>query len=122
MSGLAGLVMLVITPRQVVPQVQRSGPPPASVVVLRHVSSVPSRSALPAFTSWGYQSRADRSAAGIIATHALVGTGAGLAIGLALSGASVGDDRTTVVVTWTALGAAAGIVSGVVTWLVGRRH
>jgi hypothetical protein len=43
-------------------------------------------------------------------------------MGLVLSGASVDDDRTSVVLTWTALGAAAGVVSGVVTWLAGRRQ
>jgi hypothetical protein len=69
-----------------------------------------------------YQSRGERSAASIIAVHGVVGTGAGLLIGLVLSGTSVGDDRAAVVVTWTALGAAAGVVSGVVTWLVGRRQ
>jgi hypothetical protein len=69
-----------------------------------------------------YQPRADHSGGRIIAIHAVVGTGAGLLIGLVLSGASVGDDQTSVVLTWTALGAAAGVVSGVVTWLVGRRQ
>lgn len=64
--------------------------------------------------------RDDRSAARIITTHTAVGTGAGLLLGLVLSGASVGDDRTTVVLTWTGLGAAAGVLSGVATWLVGR--
>jgi hypothetical protein len=41
-------------------------------------------------------------------------------IGLVLSGASTDDDRTSVVLTWTALGAASGVVGGLVTWLVGR--
>jgi hypothetical protein len=39
-----------------------------------------------------------------------------------LSGASVDDDRTALIVTWTALGSAAGVVSGAVAWLVGRRE
>jgi hypothetical protein len=59
-----------------------------------------------------------RSAAKTIALHGAVGTGAGLLIGLVLSSASTSDDETSVVVTWTALGAAAGVVSGVITWLV----
>jgi hypothetical protein len=49
-----------------------------------------------------------------------VGTAAGLVIGLVLSGAGASDDKSSVVWTWTALGAAAGIVSGVVTYLVAR--
>lgn len=61
-----------------------------------------------------------RSAARILAIHTVVGTGAGLLIGLALSGASVGDDRTAVVLTWTAVGAAAGLLSGIASWLLGR--
>lgn len=57
----------------------------------------------------------------IILTHALVGTGTGLLIGLALTGASLGDDDTSVVITWSALGLGAGLVSGAVTWLLHRR-
>ena len=56
----------------------------------------------------------------IIAIHAAVGTGAGLLIGLVLSSAS--KDESSVILTWTALGAVAGLVSGVVTCLVGRRE
>ena len=66
-----------------------------------------------------YQSPPKRSPAKTIALHTAVGTGAGLLTGLLLSGASTSDDRTTVIVTWTALGAAAGLVSGVVTWFAG---
>lgn len=121
-SWLVGLPLLVITPSQVVAQALRAGPPPASVVVAGQAWSAPSPTWLPAGSGPVYQSHADRSAARIIAIHGAVGTGAGLLIGLVLSGASVGDDQTSVVVTWTALGAAAGVVSGVVTWLVGRRH
>jgi hypothetical protein len=74
----------------------------------------------PASTGSVYQERDNRSAARIITTHTLVGTAAGLLLGLVLSGASVGDDHTTVVLTWTGLGAAAGGLSGVITWLLGR--
>ena len=56
-----------------------------------------------------------------IATHTAVGAGAGLVIGLVLSGSSM-DDESSVVLTWTAIGAAAGIVSGLVTWLVARNR
>jgi hypothetical protein len=120
-SWPAGLVLLVLTPSQVVAQAQRGGPPPATVLVAEQAWSAPSWTWQPTVSDSVYQSRADRSAARTIATHAVVGTGAGLLIGLVLSGASAGGDRTSVVLTWTALGAAAGVVSGVVTWLVGRR-
>jgi hypothetical protein len=67
------------------------------------------------------QDPAPRPSAGrTIALHGAVGAGAGLIIGLVLSGSDVGDDNTDVILTWTALGAAAGVVSGVVTWLVTR--
>ena len=69
-----------------------------------------------------YRSGGQRSAASIIATHAAVGTGAGLLIGLVLSSASADKDESSVILAWTALGAAAGLVSGVVTCLVGRRE
>lgn len=72
------------------------------------------------FSYPAYQSPPKRSPAKTIALHTAVGTGAGLLTGLLLSGASTSDDRTTVVVTWTALGAAAGLVSGVVTSLLQR--
>ena len=75
-----------------------------------------------AFSTPAYQSPPRRSAAGTIALHTAVGTGAGLLTGLLLSGASTNDDRTTVIVTWTALGAAAGLVSGIVTWLASSRR
>jgi len=118
-SSLVGLALLVITPSQVVVQAQRAGPPPGSVVVAVPAWSALSRPWLPTISSPAYQSRTDRSAASNIAIHGAVGTGAGLLIGLVLSGAGVGDDQTSVVLTWTALGATAGVVSGVVTWLVG---
>jgi len=121
-SWLVGLALLVITPSQVVAQAQRAEPPPPSVVVAGQAWSAPSRTWLSNVSGPEYPSRADRSAARIIAIHGVVGTGAGLLIGLVLSGASVGDDQTSVVLTWTALGAAAGVVSGVFTWLVGRRQ
>lgn len=54
----------------------------------------------------------------VIATHGAVGTGAGLLVGLLLSGAAIADDRSTVVLTWTALGAAAGVAGGVIVWVI----
>ena len=118
-SWVVGLALQVITPSQVVAQAQGAGPPPPSVVVAEQAWSAPSRTWLPTISGPVYQSRADRSAPRIIAIHGVVGTGAGLLIGLVLSGAGVGDDQTSVVLTWTALGATAGVVSGIVTWLVG---
>lgn len=121
-SWLAGLVMLVIPPCGVVAQAQPGGPPLAAAVVAEQGRTALARTWRSTVADAADQSHADRSAAKTIALHAGVGTGAGLIIGLVLSGASVSDDRTSVVVTWTALGAAAGVVSGVVTWLVGRRQ
>jgi hypothetical protein len=66
------------------------------------------------------QTASGRSASRTIAIHGLVGTGAGLLIGLALSSADISDDKTASVVVWTLAGAAAGIGSGVVTWLMDR--
>lgn len=111
-SCLIGLVLLGSASRHVVAQAPRGGPRLAAV-------AQPWSSA-----DWGpsYQSGGERSAASIIVTHAAVGTGAGLLIGLVLSSASVDKDESSVVLTWTALGAAAGIVSGVVTYLVGQRE
>ena len=111
-SCLIGLALLGGTPCQVVAQAARGGP--------RLVAAPQPWS--PA--DWGpsYQAGGERSAASIIATHAAVGTGAGLLIGLVLSSASVEEDKSSVVLTWTALGAAGGIVSGVVTSLVRRRE
>jgi len=63
---------------------------------------------------------AEPSPGRIILTHAIVGTGAGLLIGLSLTGASLGDDDTSVVITWTALGLTAGLASGALTWLMRR--
>lgn len=121
-SWVVALALQVMTPSRVVAQARGAAPPPASVVVAGQAWSAPSRAWLPTGSGSVYQSRADRSAARIIAIHGVVGTGAGLLMGLVLSGASVDDDRTSVVLTWTALGAAAGVVSGVVTWLAGRRQ
>jgi hypothetical protein len=117
---LVGLVLLVITPSQLVAQAQLGGQPPLSVVVAEQTWSAPFQAWQPNVSDSVHESRADRSAARTIAIHTVVGTGAGLLLGLVLSGASAGDDQTSVVLTWTALGAAAGVVSGIVTWLVGR--
>jgi len=66
--------------------------------------------------------QAEPSPGRIVLTHALVGTGAGLLIGLALTGASLGYDDSSVVITWTALGLGAGLASGALTWLMHRRE
>lgn len=113
-----GLALLGIIPSRLSAQAPLAGPRSAPAVVAWPGWEA---AALPRLPGVGVSaSRADRSAAKVIAIHTAVGTGAGLVIGLLLSGASVDDDRTSVVLTWTALGAAAGVVSGVVTWLVGR--
>jgi hypothetical protein len=121
-SCLVGLALLGIVPSQVAAQIRQAGPRLSAEVVAGQAWSTPSRTWLSIVSGPVYQPRADHSGGRIIAIHAVVGTGAGLLIGLVLSGASVGDDQTSVVLTWTALGAAAGVVSGVVTWLVGRRQ
>jgi hypothetical protein len=110
----------VIAPFQVVAQAPPGAPPSASVFVAEQPWSAPPLTWQPTVPDSVCQSCGDRSAAKTIAIHTAVGAGAGLLIGLVLSGASTGDDGTSVVLTWTALGAAAGVVSGVVTWLVGR--
>jgi hypothetical protein len=103
--GLVALALLAVAPSRVVAQAPRAAPPFPTVVEW------------PAGSEPAGQAGPNRSAAGTIAIHGAVGTGAGLLIGLVLSGSSMSDDRATVVVTWAALGAAAGVVSGVVTWL-----
>lgn len=117
-SRVVGLFLLVIAPSQVVAQAQLGGQPPLSVVVAEQAWSAPFQTWQPNIPDLILAPRADRSAAKTIATHTVVGTGAGLLVGLLLSGASAGDDQTSAVLTWTALGAAAGLVSGIVTWLV----
>lgn len=61
------------------------------------------------------------SAGRTIAIHGIVGAGTGFVIGLLLSGSSISDDQSTIVLTWTGLGAAAGVISGVATWVLNRR-
>jgi len=102
-------------------EAQRLAPALGGIAVNPAASGVIAESALIASRA-AFPSADGRSAARIIAVHTAVGTGAGLLIGLLLSGASVGDDQATVVLTWTALGAAAGVVSGVVNWLMGREQ
>jgi uncharacterized YccA/Bax inhibitor family protein len=63
-----------------------------------------------------------RSAARSLTIHGVVGTATGLLLGLVLSSASLSGDETAVVLTWTAVGAAAGVLSGIVTWLLERRE
>ena len=112
------LVLLAMTPSQAVGQVLRVEPALATSVVPAPDPSIESARMWPAVPASVAQSDGKRSTPGILAIHTGVGTGAGLLIGFALSGASVRDDRASVVLTWTALGAAAGLISGVVTWLV----
>lgn len=121
-AGFIGLALLGIISSPVAAQTRWAGPPSASVVVAGQAWSARSRTFLPTVSGSAYESRADHSGAKTIAIHTVVGTGAGLVVGLVLSGASVGDDDTSVVLTWTGLGAAAGVVSGVATWLLSRRQ
>jgi hypothetical protein len=118
-AWLIRLAPLLVTPAPVVAQAPRAESP--TVVVAEQPRSAPAETWLPIVADAAAPSRRHRSAAGTIALHTAVGTGAGLVTGLVLSGAAARGDRTTVVVTWTTLGAAAGAVSGVVTWLLGRR-
>lgn len=119
-SWFAGLALLAIMPLQVIAQAQRREPPPPSGVTGEFAWRAARVTWQPTASDSAHQLRADRSAARTVAVHTAVGAGAGLFIGLVLSGATVGDDKTAVVLTWTALGAATGVVSGVVTWLAGR--
>ena len=116
-----GLAVLGIIPAPVAAQGPRAGQPPPAAVVRLDTWSAPPQTRLPTVSGSAYHSGGNHSGARIIATHTVVGAGAGLLIGLVLSGASAGDDRTSVVLTWTALGGAAGVVSGVIAWLVGRQ-
>ena len=117
-SWVVGLFLLVIAASQVVAQDQLGEQPPPSVVIAEQAWSLPFPTWQPNLPDLILAPRAGRSAARTIATHTVVGTGAGLLVGLLLSGASASDDQTSTVLTWTALGAAAGLVSGIVTWLV----
>lgn len=119
-SRLFAIIMLATLPCELSAQTRAVAPSPASVVVLPRewgeaLRMLPPRVLVPA-----YPAQETRSAARTIATHTVVGAGAGLLIGLILSGTSQSNDQLTVIVTWTALGAGAGAVSGVVTWLAGR--
>ncbi len=105
------LAVLVLAPAAAVAQMPLAAPTPTVAEL-----SLPLQPFSP------FQAPPKRSAGKTIALHTAVGTGAGLVIGLLLSGASTNDDRSSVIVSWTALGAAAGLVSGVVTWLVGRER
>jgi hypothetical protein len=115
---LVGFTMTAMAPSQTAAQAPETEPS-ASVVVLAPEWD-DSRLWLRGVQDTADQSEANRSAARIITTHALVGTGAGLVIGLLLSSAAAADDDTSVVVTWTALGLTAGMLGGAVTWLVER--
>lgn len=118
-SGVAGLVM-AIAPARAVGQAPLKPVALTSSVHLMAAWTVGLESSPPLVTTFESQSRNDRSAARTIAVSTLVGTGAGLLIGLVLSGASVGDEQGSVILIWTGVGAAAGVVGGVATWLLGR--
>ena len=119
-SLIVALLMLVTTPKPLHAQARPVASPIASSTLARPTWTASARPVPTSHPDFIYQEPDDRSAARIITTHTLVGTGAGLLLGLVLSGASVGDDHTTVVLTWTSLGAAAGGLSSVITWLLGR--
>jgi hypothetical protein len=114
-----GVVVLTTTPSVTSAQSPEAAPlSPASVVVLPSWY-MPTWPPLPPVGHTRYAERGDRSAVRTIAIHTAVGTGAGLLLGLLLSSASTGGDQAAVILTWAGLGAAAGAVSGVVTWLAG---
>lgn len=114
---LMGAALLVVAPTRVGAQARVAptpwtavAPPSARTREAGWDSRVPSTVLQPP--------RAEPSPGRLILTHALVGTGTGLFIGLALTGASLGDGDSSVVITWSALGLAAGLASGAVTWLL----
>jgi hypothetical protein len=111
---------LTVAPCRVVGQGPRITQWSASLGAARLESSATPVPFQPAIPRVMYRTSDDRSAARIIGIHTAVGTGAGLLLGLLLSGSSVGDDRRAVILTWTGVGAGAGVVSGVVTWLLSR--
>jgi hypothetical protein len=122
MPWLAGVALLVtIAPARATAQAPEIGPTPASQVDSAPVWGESFLAALPSIPGSPLhdpQSQAGRSATRVIVTHAAVGTGAGLLIGLLLSSATVSDDDASVVVTWTAVGLTAGLVAGAIAWLV----
>jgi hypothetical protein len=121
-SWVVGLILLLNAQSAVFAQAEQGAPLAVSVGVLEQGGDVTQPTWRPTTSVLVSQSRPERSVARTVGIHTAVGTGAGLIIGLALSGAGADDDRAAVVLTWTAVGAVAGVGSGVVTWLVGRRQ
>jgi len=122
------LVFVALAPIRAVAQERRPAPPSASVVLLppawpTWTDELPTQLppvVAPAFhveVINAFQDEANRSATRTILTASLVGAGAGLLVGLLVSGADLGDDHTAVVLTWTAAGLTAGVIGGVITWL-----
>ncbi|HET9949049.1 MAG TPA: hypothetical protein VFQ22_09020 [Longimicrobiales bacterium] len=105
-------------------------PPPADSGPLRRApwSVAAAPPTLPALTVRGLpvpvlpmpalEEEARGSATRTITTHALVGTGTGLLIGWALSGANVSGDDGSLVLIWGSIGLGSGLLSGVITWLL----
>ena len=122
---LVGIAFLVIAPQQAPAQalsvapspILLSSPPWSTASPLSTSPLLP----LPAVRGLTEQSQPDRSARRIIVTRAIVGAGAGLLVGLVLSGANVSDDDASVVLIWTAAGLTAGALGGVIVWLVELR-
>jgi hypothetical protein len=103
---------------QQTPRLELSLPsPPAAWATL---PGAPFSSHVPTARSATVQLRPDSSGMRTIVTHALVGTAAGLLTGLVLSGSNVSDDDSSIILVWTSLGLAAGVTSGVITWLLER--
>jgi hypothetical protein len=126
-TAFFGLVLLGIIPSALAAQARLAGPRiPSAPVTWRPWDAA-------AGQGWGVQaqswlagapdslsgSRADHSAAKIVAIHTAVGAGTGLVLGYLMSRLSFGNE-TEVILTWTAVGASAGVIGGVVAWLIGR--
>jgi hypothetical protein len=124
---LVGIAFLVIAPQQATAQARKVAPSPAPILLSASPWSTTSLWStspalpLPAVRGLTEQSQPDRSARRIIVTRAIVGAGAGLLVGLVLSGANVSHDDASVVLTWTAAGLTAGALGGVIVWLVELR-
>jgi hypothetical protein len=124
------LVVVALAPIQVTAQEPEPAPPHASVVPLPPAwstwtgalqtpppAAVARSLAFRAEVDRSFQAQESRSATRTILTASLVGAGAGLLVGLLVSGADLADDHSTVILTWTAAGLTAGVIGGLITWL-----
>lgn len=119
-TGVLLLILACAIPGQAAAQEQEPRALIRTLVPARPMLPAPLATIPGAATVWTFPPTQRRvSPARAIAIHGLVGAGAGLLIGTLLSGAAIADDRSTVVLTWTGIGAAAGLTSGVAVSLLG---